>query len=102
MKTQFSLTALVKKLRYGSRLRPARDWLTLLSFAAIAFIVGIAWGAVTFFNTVTEKTPIAPIQASATIINNQALRNVQKIFDTRAVEQEKYESGGYVFRDPSI
>ena len=101
MKMQFSLTNLIKKMQYGPRLRPTRDWLMLISIIAIVFVIGIVWSVLTFFHAVSSRSVSNHEPTVNTVINHSAINRVQKIFDARAVEQEKYKSGEYSFKDPS-
>ncbi len=95
-----SLTFL-RRFIYGTRLRPARDWFALILLVAVALIASVAWSVYTFRATISgENSPAVLVRPGASV-NRTTFERMQQIFDTRAAEQEKYQSGAYSFPDPS-
>lgn len=91
----------LKYLRFGKRLDPARDWLTLLSLAGIILAGSIVWNAWAF-DTVANGGVIG---TSATItppvFSTSSLDAIHAVFEHRASEEAKYVSGAYRYADPS-
>ncbi|MBU6323484.1 MAG: hypothetical protein KGI41_02065 [Patescibacteria group bacterium] len=99
-----NFTALMKRIRsfrYGSRLRPVRDWLVLLVCFAVLFGLSAVWNAWLFVRVangdILGGTPPAP----PALFDPASLKSLQKLFDTRAQEETKYLVGSYMFADPS-
>lgn len=93
-----NLNSVTKGLRYGKRLRPARDWLVLLAIFMAALAISVAYN-LWLFSQVTrgQKVGDAPVTASTQI----PLDQVKGLFDARASERERYASE-YRFVDPSL
>ena len=96
---RFSLnTKSLKGLSYGRVLRPSRDWLLLLALALACLLISVGWNLWTF-NKVTEGGSVgAPAPAQDT--NGSAIDAVTKLFEERALEENRYKSE-YRFVDPS-
>jgi len=88
-------------LTYGAQLKPARDWLIVVSIALAILILSIIWNIVNFRGTIANDKVSVITHVSAPAINQSAIQNVQQLFSVRASEQTKYESGSYSFTDPS-
>ncbi len=101
MKINFSTENIVRKIKYGNRLRPSRDWLILIAGAALALISIVTWTTFNFLRVVDGPSVVDTAQNKSVIVDNVAMQEVRQIFDTRAMEQAKYESGEYTFADPS-
>jgi hypothetical protein len=87
----------VARMSYGERVRPTRDWLTLLSIAALLFIASAAWNVWLYYRVLEGP---ASGNASAPTLDTAAVTNAKKALDARAAEEAKYEHG-YSFVDPS-
>ncbi|HEX8946618.1 MAG TPA: hypothetical protein VF829_00155 [Candidatus Paceibacterota bacterium] len=95
-----SLTFL-RRFIYGTRLRPARDWFVLIVATSILLVASVAWNVFVFRTTITDQATVGvPVRAGQSV-NRTTLQRMQQIFNARAIEQEKYQTGAYVFRDPS-
>ncbi len=101
MKKLFSIESFIHKIKYGDRLRPARDWLVLVGVASIALTIIVVWTTFNFLRIIEGPSVMNIWQNKGSIVNNVAMQEVRQIFDTRAMEQAKYESGEYTFADPS-
>lgn len=86
---------------YGTQLKPARDWIVVVSIALIILAFSIVWNIFNFRHIVAEKAAPATTNVYAPTINKTAIQSVQQLFSERASEQTKYESGAYSFADPS-
>ena len=94
-------TAFEKKLHYGSRLNPVRDWITLLIFSSIILAGIVLWNIWAFDTVVRGGTIGAPATTTPQLFNQSSLDTIQTIFANRATEEQKYETGTYQFVDPS-
>jgi hypothetical protein len=93
--------SLIKRIRSGTTADPVRDWLVLLSLSTIVLISIIVWNAWAF-DTVAGGGFIGTSTAKAPEVFNQAsLNTIRSIFEYRATEEARYESGVYSFADPS-
>ncbi|MFA6278770.1 MAG: hypothetical protein WCS97_02020 [Candidatus Paceibacterota bacterium] len=82
-------------------LDPIRDWMVMLTLSAIALVSIIVWN-IWAFNTVATGGVIGVTATSTSPVFNQtALDTIHTIFDERANEEMKYETGTYRFVDPS-
>jgi hypothetical protein len=87
----------IARISYGERIRPTRDWLLLLSIAALLFIASAAWNA-WFYYRVLEG-PVSSAEPAPTL-DTAAVTNAKKVLDARAAEETRYEQG-YSFVDPA-
>lgn len=95
------LTTLRNRLTYGERINPARDWLILLGLGLILVAAVIGWN-VWAFDTVANGGVIGSNATSTpTVFNRSSLDTIHAIFDSRAAEEEKYQTGVYTYSDPS-
>lgn len=92
------LSSITKKLRYGDRPRPGRDWIVLLAVFIVALAASVVYNLITFSQvTRGEKIGNAPVTTPAQI----KLDQVKNLFDARAAERAHYTSD-YRFVDPSL
>jgi hypothetical protein len=91
------LGGLLKRLKYGPRLRPVRDWLVLLSLFTILLFVSVGWN-LWLFSQVTSGNQIGT--ATSTPAIEIQLGQVKGLFEERAVERTRYTTE-YRFVDPS-
>jgi len=95
------ISSFIKRLRYGARLDPARDWLVVLIFFSIAFLGIVVWN-VWAFDTVAGGGVIGTPAPSATAtFDRTSLEAIRTIFESRADEEAKYVTGVYRYADPS-
>ncbi|MBI2409958.1 hypothetical protein HYV30_02860 [Candidatus Kaiserbacteria bacterium] len=95
-----NISTLLKRLRYDT-IDPARDWITLLMLAFIALAGILSWH-LWIFQTVIEGGDFSATETSAPPLFDPAeLRTIRAIFEARAAEVRKYETGIYSFADPS-
>ncbi len=96
-----SISASLKRLRFGARIDPVRDWLALLTVFAIAFAGIIVWN-VRAFGTVAEGGSIGtPTAGTSAIAGQTSIENIRAVFKSRATEKAKYDTGVYHYADPS-
>lgn len=93
--------AFFKRLRRNSYSDPARDWLMLVALALIAFAVILVWAAWVFDTVSRGGTIGAPTAVKLPNFDSSSLTTIHNVFDSRAAEESKYESGVYHFDDPS-
>jgi hypothetical protein len=101
MNLGFDAAAIEKRVAYGDRLRPYRDWFILLGAGALLFLASFALN-VWFFLRIASGESLggnAP-QAPSTAFNAAPLQSVDALFTDRAAEAAKYQSQ-YPFVDPS-
>jgi hypothetical protein len=86
------------KLKYGSRIRPVRDWLVLLTGFALFLLASLAWN-MWLFSQATSGNKIGT-QSSQPAVEIK-LDQVKTLFGSRAAEQTRYIQE-YKFVDPSL
>jgi len=95
------LHSFIKKLRGGIRPRPSRDWLIIVVLFGVALLIILVLSIVSFQNIVNGDKGSASVTTSPQVIDRAALDKIQKIFEKRAIEKEKYTTGDYSYTDPS-
>jgi len=93
-----SLTVYARKIRYGDRLRPQRDWYLIVVVATVLLIVSAGWSYWVFHETSLAESN-AKNSADASI-NTSVIDTVRTVFDKRAAERAHYQTD-YRFVDPS-
>lgn len=93
-----SLNSATKKLRYGDRSKPARDWFVLLVLFAIGLAASVAYNLLTF-SSVTRGQAIG--NAQPTVPPQIQLDQVNALFSQRAAARSRYDNQ-YSFVDPSL
>ena len=80
---------------------PARDWMTLLTLALLAFVAIVVWN-VWPFDTVARGGVIGE-RATTTpqVFDRSSIDAIRSIFEKRSAEEAKYTTGVYRFTDPS-
>jgi hypothetical protein len=97
----FHSGSFLKYFRYGEHLNPARDWVIIITFSAIALAGIIVWN-VWAFSTVAQGGVIGSVATSSSPgFSHSSLDAINTVFENRAKEEEKYETGAYRFADPS-
>ncbi len=86
---------------YGERLRPVRDWLTLLTLAGIVLLGLIVWSLWLYHRVEMGEVLGNEAPSAKPVFNPASLRAVERVFDDRAAEAAKYQDGTYIFADPS-
>jgi len=90
-----------RRLRSGASLDPVRDWLMMLTLAAIALIGIIVWNVWAFDTVASGGTIGVPPAATTVTFSPASLDAIRALFANRAAEEAKYETGAYKFADPS-
>jgi len=83
----------------SDRPRPTRDWMLLLSLAALILVASAGWNVWTFVR-VTSGDVGAVEEAAVDGPDLTALERVRAAFQERAAEEARYRSD-YRFVDPS-
>jgi len=96
-----AIISFLRRLRYGARLNPARDWIMALMFSAIIFACVIVWNAWAFDIVASGGVIGTPATSTPPIFSQSSLDAIHVIFANRAAEEAKYETGTYRFADPS-
>lgn len=92
----------MKRIRFGIFGDSVHDWLVLLAVSTIALVSIIVWNAWAF-DTVANGGALGSLQVKAPeVFKKSSLETIRTIFENRAVEEAKYESGVYRFTDPSL
>jgi len=86
---------------FRKRLTPERDWLIMITVAALLLAVSIG-SNLWFFEQVSQGGVLgtAP-QKTNPVFSQNALDAIEKVFVTRDAEKQKYLLGTYHFVDPS-
>lgn len=89
---------ILKRINYGPRLRPSRDWLVILAIAFTLLLCSVVWNLWTFARVTGGETigTQSPPPATADL----PVDSVNRIFERRAAEEARYRSE-YRFVDPS-
>ncbi len=96
-----SLKTYVKRLLSGARLDPARDWLVLVTFSAIVLAGIIVWNVWAFDTVATGRIIGGQTTTLSPLFNQSSIDRIRTIFENRAEEELKYQTGVYRFGDPS-
>ncbi len=99
MKSFSSLGPLLKKLSYGERIHPSRDWLALLALTLALTLMSAAWN-LWLFRMVQDGAALAE-PAAAEAFDTASLDAVRKVFEDRKRQETRFESE-YRFVDPSL
>ncbi len=96
-----SPNSFLKRLHSEVRQDPARDWIAVLICSAIVLVGVIVWN-VWVFDTIARGGVIGSVELSSPqAFNRSFLDAAQPIFEKRAAEATKYETGVYRYTDPS-
>lgn len=88
-------------MRSKAHAEPLRDWI-LLSAAMVLILAGIvAWNLWTFGAIIGPPSVEEPAADTRPAFSPSALNTIQDIFENRAAEEMRYETGVYSFSDPS-
>lgn len=98
MKLSLNTKKLTNAFSYGEQLRPLRDWLVLLSVAALLLILSVGWN-LWLFAKVTSGETIGS-QSGKTAVEGLPDGAVERMFEGRAEERARYQNT-YRFVDPS-
>ena len=88
-------------LSYGPQVRPARDWLVLISIALVLFLASAGWNAWLFYRVIGGETLEAAAPSSSSAFTTDSITKAEALFDERAAEAARYRSE-YKFIDPSL
>ena len=98
MKFKPDISSITKRLGYGDRIRPARDWFLLLSVAFVLAIASIAWNA--WLLVKVERGETLDASAAPALFDAAPIESVRALFENRAEEARKFKQE-YRFVDPS-
>lgn len=92
------LGPILKKLSYGPRIRPARDWFVLLSITIVLLIASVLWNlwllkSVEQGGTIGNEAPPPAFDAAP-------IESVRTLFESRSAEEARFRQE-YRFVDPS-
>ncbi len=97
MKFPTNINAVLHRFRYGTQLRPDRDWLVLLSVAAALIALSITWNF-WLLAQVEHGQALRP-SASVPSVNTAPIESVRAVFDARKQQEMRYRQE-YKFVDP--
>lgn len=101
MTMTFSKDTIAKSIKAFSHADPERDWFVLITIATLVLAILTLWN-VWAFNTVASGGVISTSPKTvAPLVDRAALDTVHGIFRDRAIEEGKYVTGTYQYRDPS-
>lgn len=80
---------------------PVRDWFVLISLSGIVFIAVIVWHIWAFDIVAGGGTLGSGGQNAQVPFDSSSLSAIHSIFENRATEAAKYQTGVYRFADPS-
>lgn len=95
------LDSLKKMMVYGERIRPVRDWLTLLLAAIVLLVMGIGWNVFLFNEFQNVKSATSSTTPQTLNMVGDSITQIQSIFQQRATEEGNYQKT-YHFVDPSL
>ena len=87
----------LKRLSYGKRVRPARDWLVLIIIALAGFAIAGTW--VYLEGARARGGEVAPLQVPG--LSDDVLERTEMLFEERSLEESRYRSE-YQFVDPAL
>lgn len=95
-----SIGSLFKRFSRGA-VDPTRDWLAMLTLSTIVLAGIVIWN-VWAFDTIASGGVIGvPATSPSPVFGQASLDTIRDIFEDRAEEELKYETGTYRFADPS-
>ncbi len=98
MTMPFDMGSLLKKVSYGPRIRPTRDWLAILSVAGTLVVASIGWN-LWLLRSVGQGGVIGN-QSPPAAFDETPIESVRAVFESRAEEEARY-ADEYRFVDPS-
>lgn len=96
-----SLRNILNKVKAAMQPDPVRDWFVIVVITIFFLFLDIFSSFFGFQDIMFKKQPNIIAPTPTPIINRKAINETQQLFDSRASEQTKYESGAYSFTDPS-
>lgn len=98
----FHTAGLLKRLHTRAVEDPVRDWLVLIIFSTILLAGIIVWN-VWAFDTVAGGGSIGGDSTAdgSSVYDISSLDSIRTLFEDRATEAAKYETGVYRYADPS-
>lgn len=87
--------------RRGPLHDPASGWFALLALAALAFSGLIVWNLWMFDQVAEGKALTSTATSTAPAFSQATLDLIHQVFEARASEEAKYQSGEYQYADPS-
>ena len=96
----FSVDRLKKLFHEGTHPHPVRDWFVIVGVSAVLVGVSVGWNTWTYIQASTEIKSVSE-GASTAVFDVAAVETVQRSFEERSKEAERYRSS-YHFVDPSL
>lgn len=84
-----------------SSLDPARWWVWGVRVFIGGIILLVAWSASVYLRVAGGGAVDADATQQPPLIDQASLRAVRSVLDSRAVEEQKYKTGAYSYKDPS-
>ncbi len=78
-----------------------RWWTWGLQVFVVVLVLLVAWSASVYLRVAGGGAIDTDVAENTPIIDQASLRAVRSVLDSRAVEEQKYESGAYSYKDPS-
>lgn len=95
------LTPFIQRIRSKAHAEPLRDWVILSAITVVILAGVVTWNLWTF-GAITGPSSIEELSADTRpALSPSALNTIQNIFEARAAEEARYETGVYSFSDPS-
>lgn len=95
------LTSLIQRTRSKAHAEPLRDWIVLSAVTVVILAGVVAWNLWTFGAITGSSSPGEPAADTRPAFSPSSLNTIQDIFENRAAEEMRYETGVYSFSDPS-
>ncbi|MFA5942787.1 MAG: hypothetical protein WC798_03935 [Candidatus Paceibacterota bacterium] len=95
-----AIRASLSRLSCGA-LDPVRSWFAMLTFSMIALAGIIVWNVWAFDTIVSGGVIGTSATSTVPVFSQESLDTIRDIFEQRAKEALKYETGTYRFADPS-
>ena len=81
--------------------RMVRDWDKLLCVLGALLLVGIVWSAYVYASVRHGDVISESVMPNSPSTDRTSTQSVDEVFMKRTLEAQKYETGAYVFVDPS-
>lgn len=98
-----TIKSFIRSLRGGIHLPsdPVRDWIVMVSFAALMLIGLLVWNAWVFDTVASGGTLGKSASTTPSAYSNASLDSIRAAFGERLTEEKKYITGVYRYADPS-
>ncbi|MES2668439.1 MAG: hypothetical protein V4644_01990 [Patescibacteria group bacterium] len=97
--TTLDLGSLIKRISYGDRIRPSRDWSYLLMLMIALVVASVATNF--WMLKQAERETVSGAAAAAAVFDAAPIESVRAVFEQRRIEEGRYRAE-YRFVDPSL